>query len=371
MSLLKSFRARLRGIDWTLVGIVVLLNVIGLITLYGVTIGSPNWMRGLVWRQLVWSGAGIALLFLVIYTGYEQIFRFAVILYVVGVGLVILPILLGIQRKGAYSWLVFGGLSVQPTEFAKISLIIMLAWYLDRSSRQKYLRFFDLIIVGILAFIPTLIVAIQPDFGSAVIFIFITFGILFLGGLKRTVIMLLILGLVVGGVMIYPHLKPYQKARLKVFLNPWEDSLGKGYNIVQSEIAVGSGGLWGKGFGKGSQTRYRFLPQHYTDFIFAGFIEQFGLLGGVLLILLYAGVLYRLRKIAIRCKEASAFFLVGGVMALISAHVVLNIGITLGLFPVTGLPLPWLSYGGSSLVSSYVAVGLALTTNQQRRIFSI
>jgi len=371
MTLYAPSIARLRGVDWALVGIVVLLNVIGLITLCGVMVDAPHWMRRLVWRQVLWSCVGIVLLFSVIYIGYERILRSGVMLYVVGIGLVMLPILLGMRRKGASSWLFFGGLSIQPSEFAKLALIVMLARYLGGRSRQEYLRFFDLIIVGVLALIPTLIVARQPDLGSAVIFIAIALSVAFVAGMKRRWIALLIVAMLLGGVLIYPHLKPYQKDRLKVFLHPWDDSLSKGYNIVQSEIAIGSGGLFGKGFGKGSQTRYRFLPQHYTDFIFAGFVEQFGLLGGVLLILLYVSLLYRLRKIAIRCKEATAFFLVVGVMALLATHVVLNIGITMGLLPVTGLPLPWLSYGGSSLVSSYLAVGLALTTRQHRRIFSI
>jgi rod shape determining protein RodA len=227
----------------------------------------------------------------------------------------------------------------------------------------------DIVITVIVTMIPAAIVAKQPDLGSAIIFLAIGGGVLLMAGLSHRWIVILIVSMVVGALALYPHLKPYQQDRIKVFLNPWEDSLNKGYNVVQSEIAIGSGKVTGKGFGRGSQTRYRFLPEHYTDFIFAGYIEQFGLVGGVMLLSLYAILFFRVLKLALRAVELTGFYLAGGVFVLLVTHVVLNIGMTMGLLPVTGLPLPWMSYGGSSILVSSIAIGLALTTTKEKYMF--
>jgi rod shape determining protein RodA len=355
--------------DWWLVLIVITLNIIGLFNLYGVTADAAAWMKRLVWRQLIWSLVGIILMLAIGKISYKKVLRLSVPLYLVSLVLVVLPMILGMRRKGAYSWLFIGGVSIQPSEFAKIALILVLAKFLGQRSFRRSLNIGDYIIAGIIALVPAVIVARQPDLGSAVIFLSIAAVALFLAGMNRRWILILIMAMVVGGVALYPRLKPYQKARIKVFLHPWEDSLDKGYNVVQSEIAIGSGGVVGKGFREGSQTRYRFLPEFYTDFIFAGYIEQFGLVGGIVLLCLFAALIYRLMRIALVAKEPAAYFLVGGGMALIVTHVVLNIGMTMGLLPVTGLPLPWLSYGGSSLMTSYIAMGIALSTMEKGYMF--
>ncbi len=365
----KRPRINLRGIDWGTVSVVLILNGLGLATLYGVTVDAPEWMQQLVLRQFVWSVLGICALFIFASISHRRIMRGAPFFYVIGIFLVVLPMLLGMQRKGAHSWLIFGGLSIQPVEFAKLAFIIALARFLGARADQSRLRVPDIIITAVLSLIPAILVAKQPDFGSAIIFIAIAIVLLFLAGLSRGWIIVLTLFMVLAAVLVYPHLKPYQKDRIKVFLHPWEDSLNKGYNVVQSEIAIGSGQVWGKGFGKGSQTKYRFLPEYYTDFMFPGLVEQGGLIGGCVVLALYGILIHRLRTIALRCREAEGFYLVGGVLALFITHIILNIGMTMGLLPVTGLPLPWLSYGGSSLLMSYLAVGLALSTIRDRYIF--
>lgn len=361
--------SKLRRVDWIVVSLVLILNAIGLINLLGVTIDSSRWMQQLFWRQLLWSLIGILLMFVVAGGSYKQIVRPAPLFYVLSVGLVVLPLLLGIRRKGAHSWLLFGNVSVQPAEFAKLALILMLARFLGTRSRQGKIALVDGIIALVIALIPAVIVALQPDLGSAVIFVSIAGILLFVAGLHKRWILAMIAVMIIGAALWYPHLKPYQQARISVFLHPWEDSLGKGYNVVQSEIAIGSGQISGKGFGQGSQTRYRFLPEHYTDFIFAGFIEQFGLIGGIVLLSLYGILFYRLYRLAVRAHDPDGLYLVAGVMALLSTHVILNIGMTMGLLPVTGLPLPWLSYGGSSLLTSFLGIGLALTSVRERYMF--
>lgn len=368
--LLERLTKITQGIDWSVVIIVLLLNAVGLVTLYGVTVEAPVWMRHLFWRQLLWLVLGLGGLFLVTSISRKEILRGAAVFYVIALILVALPGLLGIARKGAHSWLVIGKVSLQPAEFAKIALIILLSRFLSTQQWKKGLSLPNILLVGIITLIPSLIVALQPDLGSAVVFIFVALGLLFLAGIPRYMFLLLLLGLLLSAVLIYPHLKPYQKSRLDVFLHPWADSLNKGYNVVQAEIAIGSGKFWGKGLGKGSQTKYRFLPEHYTDFIFAGLVEQFGFIGGILVIFLYGSLIHRLQKIARRCAKEETYYLVCGTILLIATHIVLNIGMTMGLLPVTGLPLPWLSYGGSFLLTSYLTIGLALAGKKERYIFT-
>lgn len=362
--------SRISGTDLLIITLVFLLNAIGLITLYGVTADGPSWMQRLVWRQILWSVIGIAGLFLMIQVGYKKILKWGLVFYLIGVISVALPLILGMSRKGAHSWLIIGKISLQPTEFAKIALIIMLAKVLGMRTAKQGLNIWIIAAVGILTGIPGLIIAKQPDLGSAVVFLTIALGLLFLAGISRYILIVIILGLATAGVLIYPHLKQYQKDRIEVFLNPRADSLNKGYNVVQSEIAIGSGQIWGKGLGQGSQTKYRFLPEHYSDFIFAGLVEQFGLIGGSAVLLIYACLLFLLQRLARQSKDEEAYFIICGTMMLITTHVVFNAGMSMGLLPVTGLPLPWLSYGGSSLITSYLSMGLALGCKQKSYIFS-
>ena len=285
--------------------------------------------------------------------------RIVVTIYVVLLFILSLLFVLGHVTKGAESWFHVGGVAFQPSDLMKLGLIIVLAKYFSRR-HVEIANIRHIIVSGVYALIPFILVVLQPDFGSAMVLFFIWLGLVFVSGIS---IKHLALVGAIGALMFFLAwnfaFKPYQKARIINFFNPLQDIRGTGYNAYQSTVAVGSGGLFGKGVGYGTQSRLNFLPEHKTDFIFAAFAEEWGFVGAVLLLIFFFIIFVKLALYAFVADSTFEALFTYGVMVWIITHVVINIGMNIGIMPITGIPLPFMSYGGSHLVAEYLALGMA------------
>lgn len=318
-------------------------------------------------RQSAWLGVSVLSMLLIMVAGYDKFLEGAYPLYGLMLLLLLFTALLAPKVKGAQSWLGFGSIRFQPSEFAKIVIILMLSKFLSRYPPYDFKTF--IASLGVIA-LPVMLVLLQPDAGSALVYLVISFGMLWAAGTP-----LKYLGSVAGiGASAIPlvyfcFLKEYQKLRILVFLDPMRDPLGAGYNVIQSRIAVGSGGFIGKGFMLGTQSKLKFLPEPHTDFIFSVISEEFGFLGNMILIAIFALLLYRIILTGVRSKERRCKILAAGVASWLWFQMFESIGMSIGLMPVTGLPLPFLSYGGSSMLAVFVALGLvaSIYTDQIKR----
>lgn len=354
-----------KGFYWPLFRTAVVISLLGLIAIYS---GSSGLSSNFAVKQLLWLGIAILFLFAIVWFGYRTFLSFAYPMYVTAILMLLFVMFLGSVRLGAQRWIHLGPLAIQPSEFAKIATILMLAHYLGERARNRYQTKRFLVAFFIVAF-PMLLILEQPDLGTGLIFMPILFCILFLWGVRlRYLFITLSLGLASLPVFWFA-LKQYQKNRLLVFLNPNIDPLGSGYTAIQSKIAVGSGGLFGKGFLHGTQIKLNFLPEHHTDFIFCVVAEEWGFLGSLCVLLLFALLFMKMLRVIERTSDTRARLIAAGVVSMIFFQVLVNIGMTVGLMPITGLPLPFFSYGGSSLVSMFAAVGLLISIYKERSIF--
>jgi rod shape determining protein RodA len=368
MTTLKLSPPENRGlrIDWIVVGVVLALSLLGIVTIWGAAAsdGTPGPFAGYARRQFQWMLVGIALAAGLTVADYRWT-RAAVWPAYVLLLLVLLYLLSLDQRiKGAASWFVIQlgsyRFSAQPSELGKVIVVLALSAYLAPrvlTFRKFWHTFVPLLILAL----PVGLVLLQPDFGTAVVYFPAAFALFLVAGIRKRVIVMYAVLAVLAGAAAYPQLKPYQKDRIAVFLNPGEDALGKGYNIIQAQTALGSGRMFGKGWGRGTQTSFRFLPEYQTDFVFPTLGEQFGFVGCAGALLLYGILLGRLLYIAGRTEDLYGTLIVVGVTAILFVHLVLNVGMATGMLPVTGLPLPFLSYGGSFILSCYIMIGLALS----------
>lgn len=316
-------------------------------------------------RQVVYLGVAIVACGLVLWLGRARILRFAFPVYWVSIFLLLITRVLGTEVNGAKSWLYLGPLpGFQPSELAKIALIMALAVTLhDRPVRSfaAYVR------PALLLLLPVGLVLAEPDLGSGLVLAAVGGGLLLMRGIpwKHLVLFLALFAVAVPTVAL-PNLKPHQRARLVSFLNPAADPQGSGYQVIQATIAVGSGGLLGKGYKQGTQSQLGFIPYRHTDFIFPVLAEEGGFLAAVALLLLYGLLFWRLVSMASECPFERDQFVIVGVLVLIGFQVIVNVGVTLGLAPVTGITLPLISYGGTSLVSTMIALALAYVAHRDR-----
>ena len=328
----------------------------GIACVYSAGAGSAGRGWDLALRQAGWIILGALVLLLVLAVGHQRLLDAAYPIFGATLLLLLLTPLLAPRIKGAQSWIPVMGFRFQPSEFAKLSLILMMAKFLSRYPPFRLRAF--LAALGVMA-LPVLLVLLQPDAGSALVYVVIAVGMLFAAGTPLRFLGGLVgLGLAAAPSVVLFGLKEYQRLRLLVFIDPMRDPLGAGYNVIQSRIAVGSGGFWGKGFMMGMQSKLRFLPEPHTDFIFSVCSEEFGFLGDGLLLALFAVLFCRIIGAGLRSRDRRGKFLVGGVAMWIWFQMFESIGMSIGLMPVTGLPLPFLSYGGSALLSLAVALGL-------------
>ncbi|MCL5270621.1 MAG: rod shape-determining protein RodA [bacterium] len=354
-------------IDWPLIVVTLTMFAFGIVTLWGATSDGqgPGRLAGYALRQCIWGAAGVGLMVALTVFDYRRLQGIVWPLY--GVLLVLLAGLLfkAESIKGAQSWYDLGFFRFQPSEPGKIILALVLARHLaPRAAEFRGLRhtLAPLAIVGA----PLLLILKQPDLGTAVVLVPMAGAMFWVAGLRKWVVILFVaLGCVLA-VAAYPHLKPHQKNRIISFLNPEADPRGKGYNIIQAQTALGSGRMFGKGWGRGTQTTFRYLPEYHTDFIYPTVGEQFGLAGCVVVLVLLAFFIGRMVHLANVTQDVFGLLLVTGLATMLATHTILNIGMTVGLLPVTGLPLPFFSYGGSFMLTCMVSVGLTLSVGARR-----
>lgn len=293
--------------------------------------------------------------------------RVVTTLFLLAIFLLSLVHLIGHSAKGAQNWISFGGFSLQPSDMMKLVLIIVLAKYFSRR-HIEIANIRHIIVSAVYALIPFVLVVTQPDLGSALIIGAIWFGMVLISGIsKKHLFAVLGIGLVTFLLAWNFVFKPYQKARIMNFIYPLQDIRGTGYNAYQSTIAVGSGGLFGKGIGYGTQSRLNFLPEHKTDFIFAAFAEEWGFVGAFLLFIFYGLIFYKLTQFALVAETNFEALFTYGVIIWFIAHIIINVGMNIGLMPVTGIPLPLMSYGGSHLLAEGIALGMCVAMKRYAR----
>jgi rod shape determining protein RodA len=358
-----------RDFDRTLIIAMFVIFAIGLLTINSSTATRAlEFNESFTAKQAMWMAAGLILLFVIIRISYQRFVDISYAVYAVNVLLLLLVLVLGRARLGAQRWFAIGSFTFQPSEFIKLSLILVLANYTgSRRGAMDSLK--SLTVPCILLGIPFVLVLLQPDLGTALLLLPIFLSILFVGGAKPRYIAGMI-GIGLAGLPFFWHfLRDYQKTRLLVFLNPNVDPLGAGYTIIQSKIAVGSGGLVGKGYHAGTQNQLNFLPERHTDFIFSVIGEEWGFAGAVFLVLCYFFIIKKAFTIASLTTDMYGKTIACGIGTMLAMQVVINVGMTIGMMPVVGIPLPLVSYGGSSLITTVVAIGLLLNVGMRRSTF--
>jgi len=337
-----------------------ILAVVGLLGASLPTLHSVSRVVGtnLLLRQSLWGITGLLILWLMSLVRLDIYERLATVLYGAGLAGLIAVLLFGVARGGNRAWIALGPITVQPSEFARISTILLAAaWIAHRSARN--LRIHHAATTAAIVAFPVLLIILEPDMGVALTYVPILIAALWLGGLPRIVWVLLIICALIGATITWHYaLKPYQKERIRTVVDPDRDPFGAGYQVRQSKIAVGSGGLSGHGLGQGSQSQLRFLPAQHTDFAFAVWAEATGFVGTTLLLLAYALLLARIANVALTTESRYGVVLVVLVGAWLTFQVVVNLGMVLGWLPTTGVTLPLFSYGGSSLISTCAALGV-------------
>ena len=338
-----------------------MLSMCGVFCIYSAAAGADGQGLDYALRQFAWLIVSVTAMLLFMVIGHRKMLEGAYPLFALTLLLLLFTDLLAPKVKGAQSWLGFGGIRFQPSEFAKVSIILVMSKFLSRYPPLDLKTF----IAGLgVIMLPVLLVLIQPDAGSAIVYLVISFGMLLAAGTPLKYLGSIIgMGLAAGPLMYFFLLKDYQRNRILVFIDPMRDPLGAGYNVIQSRIAVGSGGFSGKGYMLGTQSKLKFLPEPHTDFIFSVFSEEFGFLGNLVLILLFALLFFRIILAGIRSKDRRSKILVAGVSSWLWFQMFESIGMSIGLMPVTGLPLPFLSYGGSSLLAIFIALGLVASVS--------
>ncbi len=356
-----------RDFDWVLLGLILILSVFSVSEIYSTTVHTR--FASFAIRQVYYITAGVVGMFLFSRIDYHRLLDWAPWAY--GAGILALAAVLsplGHESLGGRRWIKLGPVLVQPSEYVKFVLILTVARYFSNLGGRN-LTWRDIFKSFILVGLPMLLVMKQPDLGTMLTYAPILVAGLFLGGInfKQAAILLICGTSIVAGVWTSGRfLKPYQKARLTAFLNPQEDPRGSGYQVIQSKIAVGSGGIWGEGMEKGTQTQGYFLPVPYTDFIFAAFSEEHGFIGAIIMLLLYFFILMRLIQNAQTAPDLPGALLIMGIVAVLTFQIAVNVGMAIGLMPVTGIPLPLMSYGGSSILFTFLALGAAMNVRMRR-----
>jgi len=363
-SLSKStLRVRLRDFDWIMFAVVVLLLTYGIIIIYSTA--TARVITGITKNQIIFAGIGIFLFFLFTIINYRLFKGGAIFLYIATLILLAVVLVFGRATHGAVRWISIGAFQLQPSEIAKVFLIIVLAKFF--ADRQEETGLKPFLLSGLYTAIPVILVMLQPDLGTALTFIVIWLGMVFVSNIRKIYLWLSgLLGLVLLPIL-WHFLHDYQKKRIYVFFNPGADPLGAGYNVLQSIIASGSGRLLGRGLGYGYQSQLRFLPIQHTDFIFAVLAEALGFIGAVVLLFLFFVLLLRILKIITKASDNFGMFLATGVFSLFLFQILVNIGMNIGIMPVTGIPLPLISAGGTAIITNLLALGILESIAIRRR----
>jgi rod shape determining protein RodA len=360
-------RRLMQNFDWLLLGLVLMITALGIVNLYSAGFnrqpgaGSPVYLK-----QMYWLGVGLVIMFATLLYDYRHWEKFAYPLYVLSLFLLVGVMVAGKMVSGSRRWLPLGPFAFQPAELVKIAIILMLARYFNQRPYLASLRLKNLLAPVALVLAPVLLIVKQPDLGSGILVALVAASMILFMGVHCRTLVISTLSLVLSLPLVWTFLKDYQKQRVLTFMNPDQDPLGAGYHIIQSKIAVGSGQFWGKGFLQGTQSQLHFLPEQHTDFVFSVFAEEWGFIGSALLVLLYTGLTLWGLQVARDCKDRFGHLLAFGLTALIFWQVFINLCMVTGLMPVVGIPLPLFSYGGSSLITTFIAVGIFLNIRMRR-----
>jgi len=361
-----GFSRVLAKFDYLLFGAAMLLALLGVLGVYSASLHNPA--SDAFSRQLLWTGLGLAICFVIFSIDYHHLVDYAFALYLLSIGLLIWILVFGKTIHGSKSWISIAGQNFQPSELVKVVVILALTRYLTEL-QENYLRRHHLLVLGAIVSAPVLLVVLQGDLGTALMYFPILGGMIVVAGLRMKVVIIVLIAALAITPAGWLLLKDYQKQRIMVTFDPDLDPKGIGYQTRQSQIAIGSGGLLGTGLGNGLQSQLGFVPEIHTDFIFALLAEETGLVGACLVLGLYIFFLARLARIGEQARDRSGILIITGIVSLIFFHVVVNVGMTLGVLPAIGIPLPLLSYGGSSALSTYVALGLALNVHYHRYVY--
>ncbi|MBI2682746.1 MAG: rod shape-determining protein RodA [Acidobacteriales bacterium] len=357
--------ASYRDFDWTLLGFVLLICLIGIVQIYSASVTTK--FAGVHTKQIYWVLAGLVAMFLISFIDYHKLLENVHWAYLLLLGALIAVPVIGVTALGAKRWIRLPGVGLfQPSEWMKLVLIIALAQYIS-SLNPRDVTWTDIFKALAIVGLPLALVLKQPDLGTSLTFLPALGLLLFLGGMKpKQIAAFALAGLLIAPVVWFKGLKDYQKDRLVNFVHPENDPKGSGYQIRQSLIAVGAGGIWGKGMAQGSQTQLNYLPVTHTDFIYATLAEEQGFVGASLVLLLYFVVLMRLVQNAQMAADRAGTLLIMGIAAVLVFHILVNVGMVVGIMPVTGIPLPLMSYGGSSVMFTFLALGIVMNVRMRR-----
>ena len=361
--LLYRFHARLlRHIDVPLLAITLCVMAFGLATVYSATYDTNNRVIG----QLLNMGVGLFVMWSVAQLPPQKLMRYAVPLYVLGIVLLVLVYIIGIKVNGARRWLPLGFTRIQPSEIMKIAMPLMLAWYFHKNEAVLRLRHY--LVASVLLIIPFALIAKEPDLGTAILVGAAGFYVIFFAGLPWKVIVGMIVAAGSAAPFVWTILHDYQRKRILTLIDPTTDPLGSGYHIIQSTIAIGSGGSFGKGWLEGTQTHLEFIPERHTDFIFAVFSEEHGLLGNSILVCLYTLLIARGLIITTNASTLFARVLGGSITLSFFTYAFVNMGMVSGILPVVGVPLPFMSYGGTALITLFLGIGILMSIQTHRML---
>ncbi|EQC45429.1 rod shape-determining protein RodA [Bacteriovorax sp. Seq25_V] len=367
-STIKDFFKRY---DFSFFGIAIVIFLFGIINLYSATHASLNDHHANLYKvQLGWFFLSLVVGFAISFIQAKNFQRFSWAIYLFNVFLLVLVLFLGHQGMGARRWLLLGPIRVQPSELMKLSLVFILARWFSKNSPDQEMGIKELIAPLLLTLVPTVLTVLEPDLGTGLLLLLIFFIMAFFRKLKwKSLGIIALVGLISGAAMYQFGLKEYQRNRIKTFINPTADAKGTGYNAIQSKIAIGSGKFLGKGFRKSSQASLNYLPENHTDFVFSIYNEEHGFFGSILLIGLYLFLFYRFIWLSMNVPKIFDSVVIIGLMSIFFWHTFINMGMVMGLLPVVGLPLPLMSYGGSSLLTFGICCGVATSISNSRNMF--
>lgn len=357
--------------DFTFFGASLAIFIVGILNLYSTTHASSSpHLANLYKTQTMWYLLSVFIGFGISFIRPKNFFRYSYAIYAFNVFLLVLVLLMGHEGMGAQRWLVIGRFRIQPSELTKIAIVLALARWYVKNSPDKKLGIKELIIPAIITLVPTALIVAEPDLGTGLLVVLIFLVISFYRKLRwKTIFILGIVGMVSGVLWYNFGMKEFQKRRITAFLNPEADTRGSGYNAAQSKIAIGSGQFFGKGFKNSSQASLNYLPEKHTDFVFSIYNEEHGFLGAVLLLTLYLSLFYRFLWLAKNVPHFYNSIVSVGLMSIFFWHTLINMCMVMGLMPVVGLPLPLMSYGGSSLLTFNLCLGVATSISNSRNLF--
>jgi rod shape determining protein RodA len=368
MIFFKFDRRIFQYFDWTLLALVLGICAIGIINIYSAVFSTGDRQIPLYLKQVQWVLLGSFFMLIIFLIDYRVINKGAYVIYGISLALLVIVLFYGFTTHGSQRWISLGGFSLQPSELMKLTIILALSRYFDDHKSNEPYTLKELFLPFLIVIIPFLLILKQPDLGTALIIIIIFSSMVFFIGVNWKSVAIVLTGCLMLMPLGWHFLKDYQKDRLITFLNPESDPLGAGYHILQSKIAIGSGGIFGKGFLKGSQTQLKFLPEQQTDFVFSVFAEEWGFIGALILVILFMSLILWGLKIALHSRDLLGTLIAFGITALISWEVFINIGMVLGILPVVGIPLPFFSYGGSAMIVLMTATGLLMNVSVRRFI---